>query len=254
MTRLLVRTAILSIALATLAAVLAAAEKKEYKEKGKGREKEIEEGVDYWRTPASGTMFTFPAGDVETLCHKPPDPSWNHQVSLKGVPTKGADWDSAVARLTDAEFDKTGTAHTKVQFKSLALASTTPTDTPCGKLNWTARLAKGKQPITPMKITLAPDGKGGVFSAELALKVEMQATAVTGASVGRLFYDIKLPDPAGGTPWSFGANNAFRPGMDANNNCIQVLRDKLGTFPPGSQHIYFVSNLIAKGQCKERPQ
>jgi hypothetical protein len=237
------RTTVLSIALAALAAFPAIA-----------KDQEIEEGTDYWRTPANGTVFTFPAGDVEGLCHKSADPSWDHKVGLKGVPAKGSDWDSAVSRLKDAEFEHNGnTATTTVRFKSLSLASTAPTTTPCGKLNWTVRLAKGKQPTTKMTITKTSD-KGGTFHADLALRVEMRATKDgSGAPVGRLFYDIKLPDPSAGTPWSFGATKKiFRAGMDENNNCLQVLRDKLGTFPPGSQHIYFISDLIAKGQCKRQ--
>jgi hypothetical protein len=250
MARFFVRAMALSFVLVALASITVAAAEKEY---GKGKGTDIEEGTDYWRTPASGTMFTFPAGDVEALCHKSADPAWDHKVALKGVPTKG-DSDSAVSRLKDARFDKTGTAYTTVRFKSLSLASSAPTDTPCGKLDWTARLAEGKQPTTKMKITKTPDNKGGVFFADLALRVEFRATkAGTKDRVGRLFYDIKLKDPAEGTPWSFGAKNVFRAGMGADNSCLQVLRDKLGTFPPGSQHIYFISDLIAKGQCKERP-
>jgi hypothetical protein len=212
----------------------------------------IPKGTDFWRTPANGTKFKFPDKDVESLCKARPNPNWNHTVTLRGIPAQGSDWDSAVARLVDATFDKSGNASTRVQFQSLSLISTAASDTPCGKVFWTARLAKGRQPITPMKITKRSE-KGGIFSAELALRVEMQANrADTGAYVGSLFYDIKLPDPAGGTPWSFGAANAFRPGMTETNDCIQVLRDKLGTFPPGSQHFYFISDMIAKGQCRKQ--
>jgi len=239
MARFLVRATASSFVLAILASVPGAAQV-------------ILKGVDYWRTPANGTKFKFPDKDVESLCHKPPDPSWNHQVSLRGIPAQGSDWDSAVARLTDARFDGTGNASTRVQFRSLTLISNPPSDTPCGKLIWTARLARRPQPITPMKITKGASGRGGVFSAELALRVEMQANeADTGAYVGSLFYDIKLPDPAGGTPWSFGAGNTFRPGMTEANNCIQVLRQKLGTFDPSSSHYYFISNLIARGLCNK---
>jgi len=239
MTRFLVRATALSILAAILAAVPVAGQV-------------IRKGTDYWRTPANGSKFTFPDGDVEALCHKKPDPGWDHKVSLKGVPTYGSDWDSAVARLTDAKLDKAGTGSTRVQFKALSLTSEAPSDTPCGKLNWTARLAKGKQPITPMKITKTGN-RGGTFAADLALRVEFRATKEhSQAIVGRLFYDIKLPDPAGGTPWSFGAGNVFRAGMDETNNCLQVLRKKLGTFPPDSEHFYFISNLIAKGECKRQ--
>jgi len=229
----------LSISLAALAAVPAAAAT-------------IEEGTDYWRTPAGGTTFTFPDGDVESLCHVKPDPSWIHKVSLNGVPAKGSDWDTAVSRLTDARFDKGGTAHTRVRFKSLNMVSAAPSDTPCGKLNWTAHLAKGKQPTTEMKITKT-SAQGGVFFAELALRVEMRATLDgTGAHVGTLFYDIKLDDPAGGTPWSFGAKNRFRAGMTPANDCVQVLRKKLLSYSTDSQHYYYISDLIAKGQCVQR--
>jgi hypothetical protein len=244
MTRFLVRATALSIMFAILAAVPAAAQT-------------IPKGTDYWRTPANGTKLKFPDKDVESLCKVKPDPSWNHEVILRGIPAQGSDWDSAVARLVDATFDKNGNATTRVQFQSLSLISTTPSDTPCGKVIWTARLAKGKQPITPMKITKkGPTGQGGVFSAKLDLRVEMQANrADTGAYVGSLFYDIELPDPSGGTPWSFSQAKAFRPGMTEQNNCIQVLREKLGTLDPNNQtdaqHIYFISDLIAKGLCNK---
>lgn len=245
MNRIFVRAAALSIALVTLAAAPAAAQV-------------IKKGVDYWRTPASGTKLKFPDKDVESLCKVKPDPSWNHEVILRGIPAQGSDWDSAVARLVDATFDRSGNAQTRVQFQSLSLISTTPSDTPCGKVIWTARLARGRQPITPMKITKkGPTGQGGVFSAKLGLKVEIQANrADTGDYVGSLFYDIELPDPQGGTPWSFSTANDFRPGMTEQNNCIQVLREKLGTLDPNNQtdaqHIYFISNLIAKGQCRDK--
>lgn len=236
MARFLVRATLLTLALATLVAVPVAAD--------------IKPGTDFWRTPISGTVFEFPPGDVEGLCKAKPDSSWNHRVTLRGIPAPGSDWDSAVARLDHATFDKQGNAKTRVQFKELRLISTAPTDTPCGKLMWTARLARGKQPITEMRIT-KKSGTGGIFSAELAFRVEIQANnSDTGIFVGSLPYDIKLPDPKGGTPWSFSPTKEFRPGMTETNDCIQVLRDKLGNFPQGSSHYYFISDLIAKKQCR----
>jgi len=240
MTRFLVRMTALSILFALLAAVPAAAQV-------------IPKGTDYWRTPLNGTKFKFPEKEVENLCHKQPDPSWNHEVTLRGVPAQGSDWDSAVERLVDAKFDKNGVANTRVRFQSLFLISTAPSDTPCGKVFWTARLAKGRQPITPMQITKkGPTGRGGVFSAGLALRVEMQANRYdTGTYVGSLFYDIRLPDPKGNTPWSFGQGDVFRAGMTEDNDCLPVLREKLGNFQPGSSHYYFISELIAKHDCRE---
>jgi len=235
------RTTVLSIALAALAALPATAQN-------------IPKGTDYWRTPLNGTKFKFPDKEVESLCNAKPDSSWNHEVTLRGIPAQGSDWDSAVARLVDAKFDKQGNATTRVQFQSLTLISTVPSDTPCGKVIWTARLAKGRQPITSMKITRKTH-RGGVFSAELALRVEMQANrADTGAYVGSLFYDIRLPDPSKDTPWSFGKGNVFRAGMTENDDCLQVLRKELTTFDPNNQadarHIYFISELIAKKDCR----
>jgi hypothetical protein len=238
MARFVVRAAVLTLWLATLAAGPVAAGDI------------IKKGVDFWVTRPNGTtQFVFPFGDVESLCKAPPDSTWNHRVVLRGVPAPGADWDSAVARLRHAKFDGNGVAETEVQFVALSMVSMAPTFTPCGRLDWQARLAKGPQPVTPMKIVKATPG-GGTFSAELALRIEMQANdATTAAYVGSLFYDVKLPDPAGGTPWSFGTAAEFRPGMTETDDCIAVLRDKLGTFPPGSSHIYFISNLIAQGKC-----
>jgi len=239
MTRLLVRSSALSMILAILVAIPGAAQA-------------IPMGVDYWRTPLNGTKFKFPEKDVESLCRANPNSSWDHEITLRGIPSQGSDWDSAVARLSPAVFDKAGNAKTKVQFKSLALISTAPSDTPCGKLLWTARLAKGPQPVTAMKISKKSD-RGGFFFAALALRVEMQANDFnTGAHVGSLFFDIKLPDPPGGTPWSFARDGRFRPGVKENDTCIQVLRQKLGTIDPSSQHFYFISDLIARGVCDKR--
>lgn len=240
MTRFLVRATVLVLALTMLAAVPVTAQSG------------IKKGVDFWRTPADGkTRFTFPHGDVESLCKADPSDNWNHRVALRGVPAQGTDWDTAVARLDHAKFDASDRAVTRVQLQSLTLSSISATDTPCGTLWWTVRLAKGPQPITLMQID-RHSPTGGVFAADLALRVEMQAnSAATGAYVGSLFYDIKLPDP-GGTPWSFSTGGTFRPGMDTADNCIDVLRAKLGTFPPDSSHFYRISELIAAGQCKDR--
>ena len=240
MSRALVRVTTLAITITVLTAIAATAQA-------------IPKGIDYWRTPAGGTMFKFRDGDVEALCHKPADPSWNHQVTLRGIPAQGSDWDTEVARLDDVKIAPGKSGITRVQLKSLSLISTEASATPCGKLIWTARLARrAPQPITKMKITMSTKG-GGVFAADLALRVEIQANnADTGVYVGSLPYDIRLPDPATGTPWSFGSSHEFRAGMNEHNDCLQVLRKKLGTFPPDSQHIYYISNLIAKGDCREQ--
>lgn len=238
MTKLRLCAVTVSIVLAALAAMPAAA-------MGPGEVHSIRHGMDYWRTPAGGGTFTFPPGDVEALCHKPPDASWTHGVSFEGVPVKGADWDSAVARLADAHFDHEGVAYTRIQFKYLHLRSTAPSSTPCGNLSWHVRLA-GHQPITKMKITRTSP-KGGTFFADLALRAELVATDPAGKEVGKLFYDIKLPDPTNGTPWSY--EKRFRGGMDTANNCLKVERQELANTPTTSFHYYFISDAIAQGKC-----
>lgn len=238
MTRNIFRTTFLAILLAGLAAL-------------PGIAQTINPGIDWWVTPANDkTYVTFAAGDVESLCGLGPVASWNHKVKFQGIPQQGQDWDTAVARLDKAVFNAAGTAVTRIQVKTLAFASTAPQATPCGLLSWTAGLS-GVQPITQMTINHTTTG-GGVFFAKISVKVELRATDVnTGNYVGSLFYVIDLPDPPGGTPWSFGTAGNFRPGMTETDNCIDVLRAKLSTFDPDSEHWYFISNLIAQGKCHE---
>jgi hypothetical protein len=208
----------------------------------------IPAGSDFFRTPADGnTSFTFPDGDVESLCGAPPSTTWNHAVTLAGV--AGSVYDSVVDRLKDAVFDSTGHASVPIQVQSLAFISTGPQATPCGALNWKVSQT-GPQPITQMDLTLTSPS-GGTFTANLSVKVEFDATdAASGKFIGSLFYSFDLPDPKNGTPWSFGPNGVFRPAMDTANNCIEVLRAKISTLP--ARHAYFISDLIAQGRCTEK--
>jgi hypothetical protein len=213
----------------------------------------IPRNTDFWVTPGppnGDTHASFAAGDVESLCGAVPSDTWDHKVLLRGIPQQGQDWDTAVARLDDAVFDSTGTAVTRIQVRTLEFASVAPQATPCGELSWTARLS-GVQPITQMTLNKTTP-TGGVFFAKISVKVEMRATDTANNYVGSLFYVIDLPDPPGGTPWSFGPGGNFRPGMTDTNNCINVLRAKLSTFAPDSQHYYFISNLISQGRCSEQ--
>jgi len=167
------------------------------------------------------------------------------------VPAPGSDYDTVVTRLDDAYFDPAGWATTRIQVSQLAFASMSPQSTPCGELNWTVGLF-GVQPITYMKIQRRT-AMGGIFYADISVRVELQATnARTGAYVGSLFYTRQLPDPANGTPWSLGTKDEFRAGMTESNNCVDVLREKLAVTDPESDHYYFISDMIAAGQCEKR--
>ncbi|MFL6195018.1 MAG: hypothetical protein ACJ75H_12660 [Thermoanaerobaculia bacterium] len=244
MTKHLVRLFIFAFLFASLAALPSMAQP-------------IPAGPDYWVTPSNGqTFFEFPTGDVESLCGQPPLLGWNHQVALRGIPQAGADWDTVVRRLDNINFPpyvpgSTFSATTRVQVQSLNFVSITPHATPCGDLNWTARLA-GVQPVTKMVVTRTSQ-RGGTFSANLTVSVEMSATDIQGKYVGSLFYTRDLPDStANGTPWSWKDPNGggiFRPGVNDTDNCIAVLRAKLNTFDPASSHYYWISDMIAQGIC-----
>ena len=213
----------------------------------------IPAGPDYWTTPANGqTYFEFPTGDVESLCGQPALLGWDHQVALKGIPQAGSDWDTVVKRLDNINFPPyvpgtTQTATTRVQIASLTFQSIAPQATPCGDLNWTAKLA-GAQPITKMTLTRTTQ-RGGTFFANLAVSVEMIATDANGKYIGSLFYTRDLPNSGPNSPWSWGLNGTFRAGMTDTDNCIAALRQKLNTFDPASSHYYYISNMIAQGRC-----
>jgi len=208
----------------------------------------IPPGKDFWVTPNNGqTDFTFPSGDVESLCSLPPSATWNHKVLLRGVPVPGSDYDTRVARLNTATFNSSLVATTPIQVELLSLASAASLSTPCGTLDWTVGLA-GPQATTMMTLRRT-SATGGLFSADIAVSVEFRAIK-SGVYLGSLFYNIVLPDPQTGTPWSIGPTGLFRAGMTPANDCVDVLREKLLTYSPDSSHFYFISNMIAQGKCR----
>jgi hypothetical protein len=240
MSKLTLRTAFLGLLLASLAALPAMAQV-------------IPADKDPWVTPANGqTRFTFADGDVESLCGLAPDPSWDHTVALQGVPVPGSDYDTVVARLDDAVFSN-GVATTRIQVVGLSFRSINPTATPCGLLDWKVGLF-GPQAVTKMTINRTTR-TGGTFCADIAVNAELQAFDLNGKYVGSVFANVVLPQSAatGCTPWSFDPTTGrFRPGISDTNNCIAALRKKLATYPTNSSHYYYISNLIAKGLCKEQ--
>lgn len=229
------RASLLGVLLVSLAALPAAAQT-------------IPPGADYWVTPSNGqTFFDFPAGDVESICGIPPAAGWNRRTVLKGVPI-AADYDTIVSRLDTAVFDANGNAQTRIVVKGLSFASAAPHSTPCGALDWKVGLS-GNQSITTMKLRRT-SATGGLFAADIAVNVEFRAYKAGSTSyVGSLFYNIILPDPANGTAWSFGPGGQFRAGMTPADNCINVLRTKLNSYSPTSNHYYFISDMIAQGRC-----
>jgi hypothetical protein len=239
MTRFTLRASLLALLLAGLAVLSASAQT-------------IPAGSDFWTTPANGqTYVTIPPGDVEAMCGLPPSTGWDHKLAFQGVPLSPPNpaYDTVVARLSNAVFDSTGTATTRVQVKALSFASSAPQKTPCGSLTWQAGLA-GAQGTSTM-VLHRTTARGGYFNADLNVRVELRAFN-GGSYIGSLFYDFTLPDPGSGTPWSFGSAGEFRAGMTETNNCLAVLRQKLSTYATDSSHYYYISDMIARGQCTER--
>ncbi len=204
----------------------------------------IPAGEDRWVTPGDGsTFFTFPAGDVESLCGAPVSFAWNRSLRLVGVPDSGQDWDTVVTRLKDADLSS-GSATIPIQVTRLAFRSIALQSTPCGRLNWTVKAEDG-QPVTKMSIAQT-SARGGVFKANISVRVVFSASTEDGAFVGNLFYTMDLPDKTG-VPWSYDPFGGFRPGIDESENCFDVLREKATTLP--ARHTYFIENLIAQGKC-----
>jgi hypothetical protein len=203
-------------------------------------------GDDRWVTPGDGsTFFSFPDGDVESLCGAAPSADWNHEVKLVGVPEPGWDWDTVVRRLEDVDLADLP-REIKIQVTRLVFKSISSQDTPCGELLWTVKL-DGNQPITKMRIEPGPNVESGVFFADIVVRVVFHATDTRGNAIGELYYTMELPDHVG-VPWSY-EGGVFRPGIDERDNCIHVLREKLAVAT--GRHKYYIENLIAKGRCDE---
>lgn len=210
----------------------------------------IPAGEDRWVTPPTGqTKFSFPSGDVESLCGAPVSADWNHEVGLTGVPEPGWDWDTSVARLNSVSLSTTTGVTVPIQVKRLVFRSLASQRTPCGEIDWHVKTF-GNQPITKMKI-VKTSPRGGKFYATISVRVVFDAVdANSGASLGQLFYTLDLPDN-NGVPWSFDPySGVFRPGIDTAENCIDVLRQKLLTAT--GDHVYFIENMIAQGKCDKR--
>ncbi len=209
---------------------------------------DIPAGPDFWRTEHNGsTFFTFPDGEVESLCGAPASDDWDHVARLGGAPVTG-DADTIIDRLKDAVFVN-GVARTDIAVRALHFKSSDVQETPCGPLVWDVKNV-GAQPITKMTIRQT-SANGGVFNATISVRVNFAGyNASSGAFVGNLFYTFNLPDTTtGGTPWSFDPTGAaaWRPGMTPANDCAEVLRAKAATLPAG--HGYFIADLIASGRC-----
>lgn len=204
----------------------------------------IPAGEDRWVTPADGnTFFTFPEGDVESLCGAEVDFGWDRTVMLTGDPEAGEDWDTVIVRLEDLDVSR-GSASVPVQVRNLALKSLEILETPCGLLRWRISALR-HQPVTKMRIHNT-SGKGGRFEANLSAKVAFQAIDAEGTPLGLLFYNLELPS-ARNTSWSFDEYGFFRPGIDEKGKCSKVLQENVGPLP--AQHSFYIEAQIAEDRC-----
>jgi hypothetical protein len=188
----------------------------------------ITNGIDLWRTPATGGTFVdfardpLPAG---FFCAN--SAPFTDRVVFTGVPIKtkpasalrGAD--TLIQRLDDAVFTKNlsainpfalrgndGTmrqvgssffrgqevATTRIQVKAISFAGVRPVENGCGSFEVKASLA-GEQPITEMIIVRNRRG-GGRFYAPLALNIRLTFTPVAGGEPIEVMRSIKFPAKA----------------------------------------------------------
>ncbi len=207
----------------------------------------IPTGTDRWVTLGDGgTFFTFPEGDVESLCGAEADPDWDRSVILEGAPEPGQDWDTVIKRLDDVDVSH-GSATVQTQVTHMALRSVGSHETPCGPIDWYLHSLK-HQPVTTMRIHNT-SGKSGRFEGALTVRLGIQALDPAGDSLGLLYYTLDLAGMTS-TAWSIGPLGRFRPGIDKGGLCSRVVRDELPDRT--TRHTTFVENRISRLRCLQK--
>jgi len=149
----------------------------------------IHNGVDLWMTVAGFAQTSFAKEPLPAGFFCESSQPFTGIVKFKGAPLAVApagslgSIDTVVRRLDDAKFDAKGEATTRIQLMALALVSTKPIETSCGKYDVAIRLA-GKQPVTTMRI-FQTETSGGTYTAPLELNVKAVFTPVDGDKSGR---------------------------------------------------------------------
>lgn len=215
---------------------------------------QIPAGPDRWVTPSNGQTFVvIPDTEIAALCGAVGNPTLNHKIPMVGSPVIDVnDWDTEVRRLDKATFVNR-VASTRIQVSVLNFRSIGAHQTACGQNTFSAHLA-GAQPITNMTLRQT-HANGGVFFADIRVSTQVRVYNVAGAVVGSVPFVANLPSPATGTPYTWVAGGAFKPGIDSSagpESCVPALRAKQATYPVDSSHYYFIENLIAQGKCTYR--
>jgi hypothetical protein len=165
-------------------------------------------GLDYWQTLSSGaTMYDFSNNAIPAGFFCNGSAPFKGRVNFEGVPihTEPAGilgtTDTVIERLSDAVFDDGGTARTSIRGRVLNLQGTDLLKNACGKFKVTAHLTPN-QPTSPM-VFHAVNQYGGIFDAQLRLRVQVDFTNVKTHQTLSLTRDVYLPT-VNNTPFAIG--------------------------------------------------
>jgi hypothetical protein len=168
----------------------------------------IAAGFDFWQTLGSGaTKYSFARDPLPADFFCLGSAAFAGEISFEGVPLRTAPQgvlgttDTIIERLDDAVFDAGGVARTRIQGRALNLRGAVIQNS-CGSWRVGAGLT-GFQPITEMVLRRL-DEHGGVFDADLSLRVRITFTHEATREVRSVSRVVKLPT-ARETPFAMGA-------------------------------------------------
>ncbi|MCP4658542.1 MAG: hypothetical protein GY856_24275 [bacterium] len=150
----------------------------------------IRSGVDVFETgDATAAYFALDPIPADFFC--PGSRAFSGKVPMKGVPLATSPpeafgkADTIFERLDDAVFDDNGVAHTRIQFKALALVSVRPIKNKCGSFNLSVTL-DGEQPISSDMTIVRERDDGGFFVTSFDTEFRLTFTPVEGWMKKRL--------------------------------------------------------------------
>lgn len=183
----------------------------------------IHNGVDLWMTVAGFAQTDFADDPLPAGFFCEDSKPFTGVVKFQGAPLAVepvgslGTIDTVVRRLDDAKFDDKGEAVTRIQLMALALESTRPIETSCGKYHVAVGLT-GQQPVTTMKIFQA-DTTGGTYSAPLALNVKATFTPVDGDKSGRREVTRRIDlGPSNNSVWAYINLPRYQQGVRIDTN------------------------------------
>ncbi|MEM7051730.1 MAG: hypothetical protein AAF604_18830 [Acidobacteriota bacterium] len=168
----------------------------------------IPAGPDLWETADGGaTRADFLLEPIPAGFFCAGGAAFNDVIAFRGVPiaTQPAvalgTTDTIVQRLDDAVFNGSNLARTRVQVIAMEFEGSDLIKTDCGSYS-VRTVLEGEQPITEMEI-LRTDDNGGIFLAEIAVRVRLIFTPVNTREKGTrtLVRDLKFA-PAPNAAWA----------------------------------------------------